>query len=602
MDLIKHAIKEASIHKLMHAVSKFEKEQLELSEKVDVYVLRNHTLNNFQWFLKGLGYLDRMVISCKQSGYDAIMKEILDPDSLFRQSSHDVVVLSLVLENLTASYRKDDFSTKEVIKAIKQMVESLIANCSAPIICNTFLMPIHNSEGIFSHKNTDSIENKIYEINSWLRRLCQDKKRLYLIDWNQLEQKLGASYSRDYRLWYVAKSLLKNKFLKEYAFEVVKLIKLLNGKSKKCLILDCDDTLWGGIIGEDGLERIQLNPHDYPGNIFYSFQQNILHLAERGILIVLCSKNNEEDVWQVLDSHTHCLIKRSHLAAWRINWESKVDNIESLAKELNLGKDSFVFVDDNPLECKLIKDFIPEVAVLQVPKDLSTYPSLLLENRLFDTILISQEDRKRTLMYQAEAMRKVEHSRYDNLDDFLKSLQLIVTIGRVGPCEVQRVAQLSQKTNQFNLTTKRYSEEDIERLAKNQNYELVYLKVKDQFGDSGIVGACILEYERSSAIFDTFLISCRVLGRKVEDVFLKYCLKIAQDKGMSLAKGYYFSTTKNNAVKDFYKNNGFVIVNENIDERVFTYDMSGFKWQEPDFLQKLIINKKVVVADKHERS
>lgn len=586
--ILRNAIEEASLHKLVHSTSEFEKEHSGFPQKAGIYILNNHTLENIQWFIKGLCYLDQIDASCKQGNYDSIMQEILDPESSLHRNNYDVIVLSLVLENLIAGFDTNRFSTAQVTQITEKIIESLISNSSSIIVCNTFLLPINNSDGLYSYKSRDSLENKIHEINAWMRKLCQDKDRIYLVDWNQLEQRIGAAQSRDYRLWYVAKSLLKNMFLKEYALEIAKLIRLLKGKSKKCLVLDCDNTIWGGIIGEDGLNHIQLDPHNYPGNIFYAFQQNILRLSQRGVLVALCSKNNQEDVWQVLDSHPHCLLKRSHLAAWRINWEDKAANIESLAKELNLGKDSFVFIDDSKLECELVKGILPEVTVLQVPKDLSKYPSLLFKNSFFDVLSVSDEDKQRTAMYQAERERKAQSTKYNNFDEFLKSLELIVTISAVGPYEALRIAQLTQKTNQFNLTTRRYTETEINALTQNKEHELICLRVQDRFGDLGIVGACILKYEQDSAIFDTFLLSCRALGRKVEDVFLDYCLKTIQAKGKRLAMASYFSTPKNKIVKDFYEKKGFAVSSEDETRRVFTYDMRSFKWQRPLLVKELI--------------
>lgn len=592
--LLRNALEEACLHKLVHSINQFEKVHLGFPQKTSIYILKNHTLDNIQWFLKGLCYLDQIDISCQQGNYDSIMQEILDTESSLRRNNYDVIVLSLMLENLIADFNINKFSVKDVIKIIKKMVDSLIMNSPAVIICNTFLLPLDNSDGLFSYKNRDSLESKIYEINTWLRKLCQNKDRIYLVDWNQIEQRIGTEHSRDYRLWYVAKSLLKNMFLKDYAFEVTKIIKLLRGKSKKCIVLDCDNTLWGGIIGEDGLNHIRLNPHNYPGNIFYVFQQNILRLNERGILIALCSKNNEEDIWQVLNNHPHCLLKRFHLAAWRINWENKADNIESLAKELNMGKESFVFIDDSNLERELVKGVLPEVTVLQVPNDLSEYPALLFKNRLFDILSVSEEDKQRTVMYQSEKKRKAESNKYDNFDEFLKSLELIVTISAVGPYETPRVAQLTQKTNQFNLTTRRYTEAEIAALTQSKDHEIMCLRVEDRFGDLGIVGACILKYEMDSVIFDTFLLSCRAIGRKVEDVFFDYCLKTIQDKGKQSAIASYFPTAKNIIVKDFYEKKGFIVSSEDKTKRVFTYDMRSFKWQRSLLVKKLITNSKAV--------
>ena len=221
----------------------------------------------------------------------------------------------------------------------------------------------------------------------------QHRAQFFLVDFERIIRLLGEEKTIDYRFWYTSKALFKKDFLNAYAQEIVKIAKALKGRTKKCLVLDCDNTLWGGIIGEDGISGIKLDKHIYPDKLYYEFQQNVINLHERGIIIALCSKNNEEDVWEILDNHPSCLLKRRHVAAWRINWDDKSSNIKSIANELNLGIDSFVFVDDSPLECELVKKMLPDVTVLQVPQKLYTYPKILLHDGWFDTLHISEEDK-----------------------------------------------------------------------------------------------------------------------------------------------------------------------------------------------------------------
>ncbi len=547
-------------------------------------------MDNFQWFLEGWGYVEQVPLSVNQGGYDTIMQDILEPGSLLYQSQPDVVVLSLVFENFVPEYLKNQFSVQEVLDRIEKMVKALKERSTALIVCNTFLLPLTYSEGLLSLKNTGSLENKNHDINAGLRRLCQKSKDVYLIDWNQLEQKLGAAQARDYRLWYMAKSLVTNKFLNAYALEAMKLVRALKGRTKKCLILDCDNTLWGGIIGEDGLQGIQLNPHEYPGNVFYHVQQNVVQLIKRGILVALCSKNNERDVLEVLNNHPHCLLRQSDLVSWRINWENKANNIQSLAEELNLGMDSFIFVDDDQSECELVKGMCPEVYVLPVPQDLAIYPALLLQKGMFDALTVSEEDLQRTSMYRAETQRKTGQKAYQNFDEFLASLQLVVKTLPVEDAEIPRVAQLTQKTNQFNLTTKRYSEAEIQSFVANKDYDLFYLKLSDRFGDFGIVGVAILKYEKDVGVFDTFLLSCRVLGRGIEEIFLAHCLKIIQGKGKRSAIGQYVPTRKNVMVKDFYEKRGFRVCGEDAAQGRFQYNLTVFERTVPSFYKVVTFN------------
>jgi FkbH-like protein len=593
LEFLKDAVNDASVHRLTKAVSEFRKTCFDLSNRASIYVLRNHTIDNLGLFVEGLGYLENMAVSCVQGNYDTIMEDILNKQSGLYSCQPDIIVLSLMFDNFVPNYAKNSFTVDEVMERINQMVENLKFYSSALIVCNTFLMPFYNLGGIVSYKKADSLEGKICEINSGIRRLCLQNQRVYLADWNRFEQKIGILKSRDYRLWYAAQSLLTNKFIKEYAFEIVKLIKALKGKFSKCLVLDCDNTLWGGVIGEDGIDHIQLNPHDYPGNIFYRFQENLLQLANRGVLLTLCSKNNENDVWEVLENHPYCLLKRSNLSAWRINWENKASNIGDLADELNLGIDSFVFIDDNRSECELIKQAFPEVKVLQVPQDLSTYPFLPIKDGLFDTLSVSREDELRTEMYKSEKERKKAGRQYENYDEFLKSLQLIVTVGRVQSPQIPRVAQLTQKTNQFNLTAFRYSETDISKFVENKGCEVLYLHLEDRFGDLGIIGVCILKYEQDFAIIDTFLLSCRALGKKAEDALLDCCLRLAQNKKKHSVVGQYVPTPKNTMVKDFYRKRGFKSMPCEEEKEIFLYEIRKFKLEREYVFKEVIFDKEI---------
>ena len=284
----------------------------------------------------------------------------------------------------------------------------------------------------------------------------------------------------------------------------------------------------------------------------------MLHLAKRGVLVTLCSKNNEADVFEVLDRHPCCRIKRDHLAGWRVNWNDKVTNIIELACELNLGLDSFVFVDDSPSECALVAEMIPQLTVLQVPKKLYELPHLLLCDGLFDTLSFTEEDKGRASLYQGESQRKNASSDFSSIDDFIRSLQTLAVIHRVSPTEIPRVAQLTQKTSQFNLTTRRYSEEDIRSLIADSNVAVYSLTVRDRFGTLGLVGVLVLRIIDNVAEVDTFLMSCRALGRRLEYAMIEHCLadlRATREIGRCVAE--YIPTAKNSQVAEFWPRLGF---------------------------------------------
>ncbi|MBK8286571.1 MAG: hypothetical protein IPK97_17850 [Ahniella sp.] len=308
------------------------------------------------------------------------------------------------------------------------------------------------------------------------------------------------------------------------------------------------------MVGEDGVDGIQLDGHQYPGRAFVDFQTTVLHLAERGVMVTLCSKNNEGDVFEVLDKHPWSRIKRAHLAGWRINWNDKASNIVELAEELNLGLDSFVFIDDNPVECGLITQMLPQVTVLQVPKKLHELPALLLRDGLFDTLRFTEEDRKRAQLYQGESQRKSARGSFDSIDAYLQSLQTVAVINRASAASIPRIAQLTQKTNQFNLTTRRYSEQDIEAFIADPDAAVYSLTVRDRFGVLGLVGAQLIVGWRSDGTGRlTLLMSRRVLGRRLEDAMIGYCFaEIRATRSGGRDGKPSIPTAKNAQVADFW--------------------------------------------------
>ena len=554
---LKEALHKASLHNVIKALGR-----LTTSKRANfppptttVCVLRNHTVDNLVWFLQAAAELRQLTIECALAPFDQLMQVILDPTSILHKPQAEIVILSLVLEPFTN--HDSNFTVSELITRLSEIIQALRDNTSAILVLNTFLVPVVPTQGISTARNSSSLEHKIRQLNEWLFSICQNDFRIFLLDFNQIEAQLGSVYALDWRMWYAAKSILTNKFLVKYAIEITKIVCALKGRSKKCLVLDADNCLWGGVIGEDGLEHILLNPTEYPGNIYYEVQKLFLALHDRGILLCICSKNNEADVWEVLEKHPHCLINRRHIAAWRINWLAKPDNLISLAAELRLDLDSFVFLDDSSLECGLVSQTINEVHVIQVPNHIWEYPEILIKEGLFDTLSDTPEDHMRTQMYLSNSLRAVEERKFAGAEDFLRTLDMIATIKLAAPNQISRIAQLTQKTNQFNLTTHRYSEIQIEKLIRSNEHEVVCLTVADRFGDFGLVGVAILWFDNNVAEFDTLLLSCRILGRNVENVFLVECINYIYGRGIDRVKGTYIPSLKNAQTKLFYSHVGF---------------------------------------------
>lgn len=548
-----------NLNSLFSIVNRMERESRNLGEEARVVFLRNITIEGIEPFLKYYLYASGVRPNIAFGGYGGIAHDVLGVHGLAARSEPDLIVLSLMLEELDPAYGTPGWRSDSVRDELDGMFDMLASKTHATIAVNTFFAPMYPELGLAVSPDRSDTPAQVSSLNQFIVQYVRERApRFCLMDWDRYLRLLGAQASFDYRFWYLSKAPFRKAFLNMYAQELSRIIRALKGRTKKCLVLDCDNTLWGGVIGEDGIDGIKLDRNEYPGKAYYDFQTSVLHLAKRGVLIALCSKNNETDVFEVLDNHPSCRLKRSHLSAWRVDWQDKASNIAALAEELNLSLDSFVLVDDSPVECGLVRQMLPEVTVLQVPETLYTYPPLVLKDGLFDTLRLTDEDKKRAKLYQSESQRKDARSRFGALEDYLASLGTMAVIHRARPNEIPRVAQLTQKTNQFNLTTSRYSEQDIAAFAAGQDSAVFTLSVRDKFGELGLVGVLILAREARIGRVDSFLLSCRVLGRGLELAMVGHCLEAMQPEwAVDSWQAEYVPTRKNQQVADFWPMSGF---------------------------------------------
>lgn len=325
----------------------------------------------------------------------------------------------------------------------------------------------------------------------------------------------------------------------------------------------------GGVLGEDGIDGIKIGG-DYPGKAFLYFQEGLLELAKRGVILTICSKNNERDVLDLWEKNPFVLLRKEHFSAWRINWRNKADNIRELSEELNIGLDSLVFVDDNPTERELVRQMLPMVEVPEFPKQPYMLPDFLisLSDRYFRVYSVTEEDRRKTEQYKANASRTQERKKFVDFDQYLQSLEIEMRIEPISSFNVSRIAQMTHKTNQFNLTTRRYSESDLMGFS-SEGWLIYCLSVKDRFGDNGITGAVLLRPIDGGYEIDSFLLSCRILGKGIEEVFLSGILNILRNRGVKLVKASYIPTAKNMQVSGFYERTDFVLDSQDKDGSKF---------------------------------
>lgn len=437
----------------------------------------------------------------------------------------------------------------------------------------------------FSTKSTISnFNNKIIEIS-------KQHSNVKVIDIELFTREYNFKELISWKHYFTSNTVLNPFIAKIFKIWVFKQIDKVFFKRKKCLILDLDNTIWGGVLAEDGIYGIKIGG-DYPGNAFLNFQENLIELTKIGVVLAICSKNNEQDVFEVWDKNPFILLKKEHFASYLINWNNKAENIQKLALKLNIGLDSMVFVDDNPSERELVKQFLPTVEVPDFPSQPYQFPQFFASilNEYFSVYELTNEDKTKTEKYIENNNRINEIQNFINYSDYLKSLNIEIQIESVSNFTISRVVQLTQKTNQFNLTTNRYNESDIKEHIDQDNY--VYcLNVKDRFGDSGICGAVILKKMPNFTIYiDTFLLSCRVLGKEIEFAFLKQILTILSDKGVKTVKSTFIATTKNNQVSDFYEKVGFEILEENGNFKNYILNLQNAKITQSD-------NIKIIVKD-----
>ena len=382
---------------------------------------------------------------------------------------------------------------------------------------------------------------KVLDITEFTRQYPANE----LVDWKFYflsQMGMNPRLSIDFKIWFATK-------LDQIAL-----------KRKKCLVLDLDNTLWGGVLGEDGIDGIRIGG-DYPGKAFLYFQEALLELSKSGVILTVCSKNNEQDVLEAWAKNPFMVLKKEHFAAYRINWHDKATNMRELAEELNLGLDSFVFIDDNPTERELIRQLLPMVAVPDFPTQPYGIPLFFksLVEDYFKVYAITDEDRKKTGQYKANALRSESQKQFADFESFLQSLDIHLTVEAANEFNISRIAQMTQKTNQFNLTTKRYTDADIKTMLAQQ-WKAYCISVADRFGDSGITGCVLLNGDE----IDTFLLSCRVLGKGIETAFMKKILQLLKGEGKKNVRARFVPTAKNAQVKDFYEKCGFICVSESV--------------------------------------
>ena len=407
--------------------------------------------------------------------------------------------------------------------------------------------------------NDFKLELELISFKRLIYNLSDSNSKIKILDLNYFSRNYSKNKFIDWKFYYLSDIIINPKLSVDFFNWFDSKLNSINLKRKKCLVIDCDNTLWGGIVGEDGIDGIKLG-NTYPGNAFKDFQSLIVEAHDQGVIITICSKNNERDVIKVFEDHPEMILKLSHISCLKINWNNKAQNIYEISEELNIGLDSMVFIDDNPSERSIVKHKFEAVEVPEFPK------SPFLIKSFFDCVLddffklykLTDEDKSKTRQYQENKIRSSFKKNFSNIDEYLKSINIVIEINKVDQFSFSRVAQMTQKTNQFNLTTIRFSEKEIKDLIQN-NHLILTASISDKFGNSGITGLIIIKLKEKNhqAYINSFLLSCRVLGKGIEFAFIKAVLNHLNSKGIKTVNSKYVKTLKNSQTLNFYEDLGF---------------------------------------------
>ena len=450
--------------------------------------------------------------------------------------------------------------------------KALATKYQAIIIQNNFELPSQLQLGNQDAVKINGYINYVNRLNHFVYEYSLNNNNFYINDINYLSAFYGLNKWHDRDFYNLYKFVLAYDAIPYLAYNLGQLTKASVGKIKKCLVLDLDNTLWGGVIGDDGVNGIQLGHETAVGESFVEFQRYVAKLKERGVILAICSKNDLE-IAKSGFTHPDSVLKVDDFAAFVTNWEPKHLNLLKAAKEINIGLDSLVFIDDNPVERQIIKEQLPEVIVPEVVAgEPSSYIEALEQGKYFEQLSISDDDLKRNKTYLENKKRNDLEREFTSYDDFLRSLDMKAEIKGFIPMYLDRITQLTNKTNQFNLTTKRYTRGEIEAIANNKDYITLYGRLKDKFGDNGLVSVIVGRREKTTLHIDLWLMSCRVLKRDFEYAMFNELVKLAAEQGAKEIRGYYYRTPKNNMVADLYEKLGFKKINQDGIEWIYLLD------------------------------
>jgi FkbH-like protein len=569
-----------------YVVSTFErmKGQVELTA-YRCAILRSFTVEPIAPVLKACALTSGIDLAVHVGEFNAYAQEILDSGSPLYRFEPATVILAVQTRDVAPDlWRNATHETDRVVNQFGGWVREFRARSNANLIIHGLERPAIAAHGVYDGQVENNQGASIDRVNRELRELAREYRGVFVLDYDSLVARHGRERWGDERKWLTVRLPIAAANLGHMAREWMRFLAPLTGKVAKAVAVDLDNTLWGGIIGEDGISGIQASG-EYPGASYQNLQRALLDLTQRGILLAVCSKNNAADAMEALATHPGMLLRPEHFAAMRINWNDKAQNLREIAAELNIGLDAIAFLDDNPVERQQVREQAPEVMVLELPADPMEYARSVRDYPAFERLSLSEEDRHRNLYYAAERQRVALEESVSSREDFLRSLEQEAEIAPVHAMTLARVAQLTQKTNQFNLTTKRYTEQQISEMARCAEWRVLSIKVRDRYADNGLVGVAIVHHQGELSEVDTFLLSCRVIGRTVETALLAELAEEARSRGAKRLGGWFRPTKKNAPAMNFYADHGFTLSEEKVDGQWWELDLTTGGLQCPEWVR-----------------
>ncbi len=551
------------------------KDKESIERKVKIALLGDTATQFLAMAIVGEGASRGYNVDLFEGDYNQIEQQINNPSSALFDFDANYTIIFQSTHKLLEEYSLSQNSEWSSLASMRiESIRNMLKKISGRIIYFNYPEIDDGVFGSYANKTSDAFTYQIRKLNYELMLLTQEYSNLYICDLSSIQNKYGRDYLFDPALYISSDMILSIDSLPIVSSRIMDIVCSLEGHFSKCLILDLDNTLWGGIVGDDGWEKIQIGHGFGIGKAFTEFQEWIIKLKKRGIIICICSKNDEEKAKEPFVKNPEMILKLDDVSVFIANWENKADNIITIQKILNIGFDSMVFLDDNPFERSLVKEKIPDIKVPELPNEPEKYLEYLYSINLFETTAYSLNDNERTKQYQIEAKRVQESQKYNDISDFLKSLKMTCIISGFDPYVVPRIAQLSQRSNQFNLRTIRYTEDQIKDIEQNNGQVGFAFELKDRFGDNGIIAAVVLDdcieseenvplnfkKAKETLFIETWFMSCRVLKRGMEYFMLNTVVRWAQNNGYKRLVGEYLPTPKNNMVANFYNEIGFKAV------------------------------------------